>query len=270
MDVLNGIGKQFLQGKVFKGNTSQFRTKGTGDFFHVAQNHIRVVHEILVHLVTVGVGVQMDPCRLNVHHAVPLLKEDDVGSNFRAGSTLKGVVGQANGTQQVCPLRDILSHGGIFLVHGALGSDKCNDTARTNLVQGSGKEVVVDQEIVLVILLVRDFELTERNITDSRIKEAVGQFRLFKSLHRNRRFLIKLLGDASGNAVQFHTVQLRLTHTVGEHTKEVTDTAGGFQNVALSEVHALQRLIHGTNDHRRRVKCRQGGFPGGCIFFCCQ
>ena len=270
MDVLNGVGKQFLQRKVFKGNTSQFRTKGTGDFFHVTQNHIRVIHEILVHLVSVSVGVQMHPRRLNVHHAVPLLQEDNVGGYFRAGSTLKGVVGQANSTQQVCPLCDVLSHGRILLVHGALGSDKGHDTTGTNLVQGSGKEVVVDQEIVLVILLVWDFELTERNITDSRIKEAVGQFRLFKSLHRNRRFLIKLLGDASGNAVQFYTVQLRLGHAVGQHTKEVTDTAGGFQNVALSEIHAFQRLIHGTNDYRRRVKCRQGGFPGGCIFFCCQ
>ena len=99
MDVLNGIGKQFLQRKVFKGNTSQFRTKGTGDFFHVTQNHIRVIHEILVHLVSVGVGIQMHPRRLNVHHAVPLLQEDNVGGYFCAGSTLKGVVGQANGTQ---------------------------------------------------------------------------------------------------------------------------------------------------------------------------
>ena len=123
---------------------------------------------------------------------------------------------------------------------------------------------------MLVILLVRDFELTERNVTDSRIKEAVRQFRLFKSLHRNRGLLIKLLSDSSGNAVQFHAVQLGLCHTVGQHTKKVTYTTGGFQNVALSEVHALQRLIHGANNHRRRVKCRQGGFPGGCIFFCCQ
>ena len=270
MDVLNGIGKQFLQRQVFKGNTSQFRTKGTGDFFHVTQNHIRVIHEILVHLMSVGVGIQMHPGRLNVHHAVPFLQEDNIGGHFRAGSTLKGIIRQANGTQQVCPLCDILSHCGILLVHGAFGSDKCHDTTGTNLVQGSGKEVVVDQEIVLVILLVGDFELTERNIADGGIKEAVGQFRLFKSLHSNGGFLIKLLGDSSGNAIQFHAVQLRLRHAVGQHTKEVTDTAGGFQNVALSEVHALQRLIHGSNDHRRRVKCRQGGFPGGCIFFCCQ
>ena len=165
---------------------------------------------------------------------------------------------------------DILSHCGILLVHGALGSDKCHDTTRTNLVQGSGKEVIVDQEIVLVILLVRDFELTERNITDSRIKEAVGKLRLFKSLHRNRGLLIQLLSDSSGNAVQFHTVQLGLCHAVGKHTKKVTHAAGGFQNVALSKVHALQRLVHGTNDYRRRVKSRQGRFPGGCIFFCCQ
>ena len=270
MDVLNGIGQQFFQGKILIGDTCQFRTEGAGDFFHVAQNHIRVIHEILVHLIAVGVGVQMHPRRLNVHHAIPLLQENDVGGHFRAGSALEGIIGQANGTQQVCPLCDILSHGWVFLVHGALGSDECHNTTGTNPVQGSGKEVVVDQEIVLVVLPVGDFELTERNIADSRVKEAVGQLSLFKSLHCNGGFLIQLLGDPSGDTVQFHTVQLRLRHTVGEHTKEVTHTAGGFQNVALLEVHVLQRLIHGSNDHRRRVKCRQGGFPGGCIFFFSQ
>ena len=79
-------------------------------------------------------------------------------------------------------LCDVLSHSRIFLVHGPLGSDECHDTTGTNLVQSSGKEVIVDQEIVLVILLIGDFELTERNITDSRVKEAVGKLRLFKSL----------------------------------------------------------------------------------------
>ena len=69
---------------------------------------------------------------------------------------------------------EVFPHSGIFLVHGALGGNEGHNAAGTNLVQGSGEEVVVDQEIVLVILFVGDFELTEGNITDSCIEEAVG------------------------------------------------------------------------------------------------
>ena len=226
-----------------------------------------MVDEILVHFQTVFIDIQMEPVRFHIHHAIPLLEEDDIGSHFRAGCAFEGIIGQTDGTQQISPLCNVFPHSGILLVQSTLGSNESNDAAGTNLVQCPGKEVVMDQEVMLVVLLVRDLELTERNIADGSVKEAVRQIRLFKALHRNGGLLIQLLGDAAGDAVQFHTVKLGLRHAVREHTKEVAHTAGGLQNIAPLEVHVLHGPVDGTDYHRRRVKSRQRGFPGGCIFF---
>ena len=209
----------------------------------------------------------MHPVRLDIHHAIPLLEEDDIGGHFRAGGTLEGIVGQTDGTQKVSPLGNVFADGGILLVHSTLGGDEGDDTAGTNLVQCPGEEIVVDQEVVLVVLLVRHLELTEGDIADGGIKEAVRQFRLFKALHRNGGLLIQLLGNAAGDAVQLHTVKLRVLHALREHTEEVAHTAGGLQNVAPLEVHVLHGPVDGPDHHRRRVKSRQRGFPGGCVFF---
>lgn len=48
------------------------------------------------------------------------------------------------------------------------------DKQLIQLVEDTGKEIVMDQEIVLVVSLVRNLELTERHIADRSIKEAVG------------------------------------------------------------------------------------------------
>ena len=125
----------------------------------------------------------------------------------------------------------------------------------------------MDQEVVLVVLLVGDLELAERNIADGGVEKAVGKIRLFKALHRNGGLLIELLGNPSGNAVQLHTVKLRVLHTLREHTEEASNTAGGLQNVAMPETHVLHRFVNGANDHGRRVKSRQRRFSGGSVFF---
>ena len=43
---------------------------------------------------------------------------------------------------------------------------------------------------MLIIALIRHFELTERHIADSTVKEAVGQIGILKALHGNTVFLI--------------------------------------------------------------------------------
>ena len=43
---------------------------------------------------------------------------------------------------------------------------------------------------MLIVALIRHFELTERHIADCGIKEAVGQIGVLKALHGNAVFLI--------------------------------------------------------------------------------
>ena len=119
---------------------------------------------------------------------------------------------------------------------------------------------------MLVIPAVCHLELSKWHIADGAVKEAVRQICLFKALHRNAGFLIQLLGDPSGNAVQFHTVDTGVGHDFRKKPHEISDAAGWLQDIASAEIHIGKGLIHGTNDHRRRIKSRQSGFSGGCVF----
>ena len=64
-----------------------------------------------------------------------------------------------HGSQKVCPLCDIFADIGIFLVHRSLGGNKGDDTAGTYLIQCAGKEIIMDEKIVLVIPAVGHLEL---------------------------------------------------------------------------------------------------------------
>ena len=118
----------------------------------------------------------------------------------------------------------------------------------------------MDQEIMLVISLIRDLELTERHIADCSIKEAVGKIGFLKALYGDTGVLIELSCDPAGYTVELHTVKLCGAHTVRYKTHEVTDTAGRFQYVPGFEVHVFKCLIHRLDNDRRRVERRQSGF----------
>ena len=61
---------------------------------------------------------------------------------------------------------------------------------------------------MLVILLIHDLELTERNVTYRNIKEAVGKVRLFVSVNGYSVFLIELLCNSARKTVKLYAVYL--------------------------------------------------------------
>ena len=124
----------------------------------------------------------------------------------------------------------------------------------------------MDRKIQPVIALVRHMELAEGNIADGNIEEIVREGGFLIALHRNTAFLIKLAGDAAGEIVQLHAIQLAAAHAFRQHTKKITNAAGRFQNVALREAHLPQGGIDAADDHRRRVERRQRRFAGGGVF----
>ena len=124
----------------------------------------------------------------------------------------------------------------------------------------------MDGEIQPVIAFVRYMELAEGNIADSNIEKVIREGSFLIALHRNTAFLIKLAGDASGEIVQFHAVELAAAHAFRQHTEKIADAAGGFQNVALREAHLPQGGIDAADDHRRRKERRERGFAGGGVF----
>ena len=266
MDLANGGSEQGFQALSLLGNTGGFHTIGAGHFLHLPQNHFRVGDKVGVHFQPLFIGVQMHPVRLQVGHTTSLLQEQNVGSDRCTRSGLEGIVWQPYGSQQIRSLSNVLSHRGIFLVHGALACNECHHAAGAHLVQGTGKEIVVDKKIVLVVLLVQNLERPKGHVANGHIKEAVRQIGLFKSLYRNAVLLVQLLGNAPGNAVQLHAVHFGIFHILRQQTHEVAHAAAGFQNIAGLEAQIGQPLVHGPDHHRRGVERRQGGFPGGGVF----
>ena len=124
----------------------------------------------------------------------------------------------------------------------------------------------MDGEIQPVIALVRHMELAEGDIANGNIKKVIREGSFLIALHRDTAFLIKLAGDASGEIVQLHAVELAAAHAFRQHTEKIADTAGWLQNVALREAHLPQGGIDAADDHRRRVERRKRRFAGGGVF----
>ena len=124
----------------------------------------------------------------------------------------------------------------------------------------------MNEKVVLIVAFVGHLELSEGDIADCSVKEAVGKICTLKALHRDAIFLIQLLGDPPGNTVQLHAVELRVIHAFGNKSHKVSDAAGGLQHIAGLEVHILQGTVHRLDHYGRRIEGRQRGFSRRRIF----
>ena len=153
----------------------------------------------------------------------------------------------------------------VLLVHGAaadtVGGDKGDDAAGAYLINGFGEEIVVDQQIFLVIAPVHQLVAAEGDVSDSEIKKTVRELAFLKALDGDIGVGVKLLGNAPGDAVQFHAVQAGRGHALRQQAEEVADAAGGLQNIAALEAHVLHRLIDGLDNGGPGVVCVEGGCP---------
>ena len=164
-----------------------------------------MVYEILVDGKTIFRFAKLHPVRLMVDGAVTLLQEDNVRNNFRASIFLERIIGQTDGTQQISTFGDVFTGRAVFTVQRVTAGDKGHDAARTHLVNGFGKEIVVDAEIQLVVRLVVDLVLAERHISYGKVIE-IAAVSGFKSSNFNVGFRVELLGDTARDTVQFHSV----------------------------------------------------------------
>ena len=87
----------------------------------------------------------------------------------------------------------------------------------------------------------------------------------FKAVHGDVRFLIKLAGDAPGEAVQLHAIQLGPGQGLRQETEEIADAHGGLQHGPRLKLHILHRLIHGLNDGGAGVVGVEHRTAGGIV-----
>ena len=230
----------------------------------LAQNHCRVLHKVAVHGEPVRGSVQVYPVRHNVDVVVTLLEEDDVGHNLCTGICLKRIVGQTNSSQQLGPLSDILSGIHVLGIHSVSACHKSDQTTGTNLIERLGEKIVMNREAQLVIGLICHLVVAKRHIAHRQVEE-VTAICGFKASHRNISFGIELLGNASGDGIQLHTVQLTVSHFRGQHTKEVTHAHGRLQNVSGFKTHTTNGIVDGTNHRGTGEVGIEGGRSGRFI-----
>ena len=224
-----------------------------------------MVDEIAVDGKPVLVLPQVYPLRFNVDGTVTLLEEDNVRYHFRTGVCLKSVVRQTDRAQQLRPFRDVLAYFGGLLIHGVAGGHKSNHAARTHLVERFGEKVIVNRKTELVISPVIYLILSERHIADGKVEE-VAPVCGFKTRYGDVGLGIKLLCNASGDAVQLHAVQAAVSHFLREKPEEVAHTHRWFQNVAGLEAHIANRFINRLDNGGAGIVSVQGGSSCRFIF----
>jgi len=119
---------------------------------------------------------------------------------------------------------------------------------------------------MLVVAPVNDLDISKRHIAHCCVKKAVRYLRLFIAGDSDPAVLIKLSGDAAGNTVEFHAVDLAIPHAVRQHSHKVANAAGRLQQVAAFQAHLCQRLIDGVDENGRGIKSGQAAGTGGGIF----
>ena len=190
MNIGNGFAELFGKVCPLVRDAGGFGTETPRHHFHLSEYHFGMLNKVPVHQDTVFIRAELYPIRLYIHNAVTLLQNKNVRNDFRPGISLKGVVRQTDSTKQVSSLSNILADSGVFLIHRTLAGDESHYAARTELIQGFGEEVVVNEELVLVVTLVRNLEIPEGYIPHNGIKEAVGEVGFLKALCGDRGLLI--------------------------------------------------------------------------------
>ena len=124
----------------------------------------------------------------------------------------------------------------------------------------------MDVEAQLVIGRVIYFVLAKRHIAYRKVKE-VSAVCGFKSSDGDIGFGIKLLGDPSGDGIQFHAIETAASHIFREHTKEIANTHRRLQDVAGLEAHISYSFVDSTDNRGTGVVGIQRGCAGGGVFF---
>ena len=165
LNMLHRFCKLVGKAGALKGCNGEFLPSVLGAFGgHLAQHHLRVVYEILVDGKAVLGLAKLHPVRLMVNGAVTLLQKDNVADNIRASISLERIVGQSNSPQQIGAFCHVFAGSAVLAVHGVAAGDERHYAARTHLVDGFRKKIIVNRKSQLVVRFIVDLVLTERHV----------------------------------------------------------------------------------------------------------
>jgi len=164
LDVLHRFGKLIGKASAIDGRNGQVVTVLGAFQFQISQHHFRVVYEILVDGKAIFGLAKLHPVRLVVDGAVTLLQKNNVADNIRTSASTESIVGQTDSPQQVSTLRHVFAGGAVLAVHSVAAGDKRHDAARSHLVDGFRKKIIVNRKSKLVVRFIVDPVLTKRHV----------------------------------------------------------------------------------------------------------
>ena len=119
----------------------------------------------------------------------------------------------------------------------------------------------MNKKMIFIILSIIYRYISKRYISNCHIKAIVWRIGLFKSFDLHICLRIKLLCNASGNAVQLYSVKPALFHGIRHHTEKVADTHGRLQYISFGKSHFLQCFVHLADNDRTCIMGIQGTLP---------
>ena len=106
---------------------------------------------------------------------------------------------------------------------------------------------------MLVVSLVRDRVVPERNVAYRHVEGVVREIRLLEPCGAYVGSRVEAACDLGRGGVEFHAEKRAAPHALGQEPEEVSRAASGLQDVAALESHVRKRSVHGF-DH-----------DGGCV-----
>ena len=176
-----------------------------------SEHHFRMLCEVAVDGKAVFGLPKVNPVLIDLNGTISALQEDDIRNDIRTGVGAERIVGQTDRAQQLRPLRDVPADFGRLLIHRVARGHERDHAAGTHLAERFCKEIVVNGKTELVISPVIYLILSKRDVAHSEV-EKVFSIRCLKARDGNVRLGVKLLGNAPGNAVQLHAVELAALH----------------------------------------------------------
>ena len=131
-----------------------------------------------------------------------LLEENHVGHDFRSGVALERGLRQTDCPDQIGALGEEGARLVVELVHRPLAGHENEQAAGAHLVDGLGKEIIVQLETVLLVARVGgDFPRRERRVADSQIKTRIGEVLRDEVVADHALPLQQMFGNGGGDIV---------------------------------------------------------------------
>ena len=132
-----------------------------------------MVCKVRINCYTIFIWLYMNPVGNILYKSVTLFKYKYIRCYLCSCICLKCSIRKSHSTKQLCSFGKVFTDRFVLFIHSTFRGNKGNHASRSYFIQGFRKEIVMDQEIMLIELLVGNLILSEWYISYSNIKKVV-------------------------------------------------------------------------------------------------